>query len=170
MLLFLAGGDPRSFAGCTAVANSADPTLPRPLSTAKTINTVAGQPPPLARRPAHPVALVPQCPVARHPPRLPNGVRSFGAGTQPQPSPRHRYEPVRKRRTNLCSALALTSTTAIPVAPYATSTLQQTLAKWRWANTGLALASLRPTTGTLGCPSIELHLTIATTPPRSARR
>ena len=73
---FLAGGDPRSFGGCSAVSHSADPTLPRPLSTAKTINTVAGRLPPLAQRPAHPVVLIPRGPIARHLPRLPNGVRS----------------------------------------------------------------------------------------------
>ena len=73
---FPAGGDSRSFGGCSAVAHSAYPTLPHPLSTAKTINTVAGRSPLLVQRPAHPVILIPQSPIARRPPRLPKGVRS----------------------------------------------------------------------------------------------
>ena len=59
---FRSGGDSRSFGRCSAVAHSADPTLPHPLSTAKTINTVAGRPPLLAQRPARPVIPIPQMP------------------------------------------------------------------------------------------------------------
>ena len=72
----LAAGSPLSFRWCSAVAHSADPTLPRPLSTDKTISTFAGRLPLLAQRPAHPVIPIPQDPIARHPPRLPKGVRS----------------------------------------------------------------------------------------------
>ena len=73
---FPAGGAPRSFGWCSALAHSADPTLPRPPSTAKTMNTVASRPPLLAQRLAHPVSLIPQGPIARRPPRLPKGSRS----------------------------------------------------------------------------------------------
>ena len=78
---FLVGGDSRSFGRCSAVARSADPTLPHPLSTAKPINTVACRLPLLAQRPAHPVILIPLSPIARHPPRLPKGVWSSESQT-----------------------------------------------------------------------------------------
>ena len=58
------------------VTHSASLPLPRRLSTAKTINTVAGRLPLFAQRPAHPVIPIPQGPIARHRHRLPEGVRS----------------------------------------------------------------------------------------------
>lgn len=46
------------------------PTLPRRQSAAKVINTVAGQLPLSAKRPAHPAMLISQGRVAKRPPRL----------------------------------------------------------------------------------------------------
>ena len=69
-----AGGDPRSHGGCSAVTHEAGLTLPRPLSTGKAIDAVAGLLPLLTRRPAHPKILNSHSPIARSPPRLPKGV------------------------------------------------------------------------------------------------
>ena len=69
------GDDPHSLGVCSAVTHLAGLTLPRPLSTDKTINTVAGRLPLLAQRSAHPVIPIPQDPIARHPSRPPQGVR-----------------------------------------------------------------------------------------------
>ena len=54
-------------------------TLPRPLSTARIINTVvAGRLPLSAERPAHPKILVLQEVISKPPSRPPEGIRSSG--------------------------------------------------------------------------------------------
>ena len=72
---FPASDEPHGLGVCSAVTRLASLTLPRPLSTDKTINTVAGRLPLLAQRSAHPVIPIPQGPIARHPSRPPQGVR-----------------------------------------------------------------------------------------------
>ena len=69
-----AGGDPRSHGGCSAVTHEVGLTLPRPLSTGKATNAVAGLPPLLTPRPAHPEILISHSLIAKSPPRLPKGV------------------------------------------------------------------------------------------------
>lgn len=72
---FPASDEPHGLGVCSAVTRLASLTLPRPLSTDKTINTVARRLPLLAQRSAHPVIPIPQGPIARHPSRPCQGVR-----------------------------------------------------------------------------------------------
>ena len=73
---FPAGGNSSGIGGCSEVTHEAGLTLLRPLSTAKIINTVAGRLPLLVQHPGHPEILISKGPIARHPSRLPNWVRS----------------------------------------------------------------------------------------------
>ena len=70
---FLAGDNPRSLGGCSAVTPEAGLTLYHPLSTARFINTVAGRLPLSAQRPAHSEFFISLGPIAKRRLRLPKG-------------------------------------------------------------------------------------------------
>lgn len=75
MQWLLSGRFPSGIGGYSELIHSAGLPLPRPLSTAKITNTVAGRPPLLAQHPAHPKIPISQGPIARCTSRLPNWVR-----------------------------------------------------------------------------------------------
>ena len=72
----LADGYPNSLGRCETVTRVAGLTLPRPLSTARIIYTVAGWRPLSAQRPTHPEILISQGTIAKPPPQPLEGVRS----------------------------------------------------------------------------------------------
>ena len=73
---FRFGGYPSTCAGDSAVIHQVGRTLPRPQSTAKFINPVAGRLPLSAQRPAPPEVLAAQGPSAKPPSRPSEDVRS----------------------------------------------------------------------------------------------